>query len=158
MFKNVHAKNLALLICVLCWMSASVYSNRMESLRVQGKDIVDGKGQVVSMRGINFGGWLMMETWIPSIEMEWHDHLPRLAKEVGIEKELHKAIEDIGEFDDDTEKVLDYISRLHRQIKTLVEKDKYEAYIEKFTREPSIFAAKEMDEVLRRRFGDYGAG
>jgi hypothetical protein len=110
------------------------------------------------MRGINFGGWLMMETWIPSIEMEWHDHLPRLAKEVRAEKELHKAMEDIGEFDDDTEKVLDYISRLHSRFRTLVDKDKFEAYMGKFRREPSVFAAKEMDEVLRRRFGDYGAG
>ena len=146
------------LIFVFVWISSPVWAKGIEPLRVQGKDIVDSKGQVASMRGINFGGWLMMETWIPSIEMEWHDHLPRLAKEAGTEKELHRAMEDIGEFDDDTEKVLDYISRLHSRFRTLVEKDKFEAYMGKFRREPSVFAAKEMDEVLRRRFGDYGAG
>ncbi len=158
MLTNFRTKIFMLLIVVVSWITTPVFANKMEPLKVQGKDIIDSKGQVLSMRGINFGGWLMMETWIPSIEMEWHDHLPRLAKEVGIEKELNKAIEEIGEFDDDTDKILDYISRLHNQFKKLVEKEKYETYIEMFKREPSIFAAKEMDEVLRRRFGDYGAG
>lgn len=81
---NFHTNIFILLIFVFSWISTPVFANDMELLKVQGKDIVDSKGQVVSMRGINFGGWLMMETWIPSIEMEWHDHLPRLAKEVGI--------------------------------------------------------------------------
>ncbi len=155
---NFHRNLFVLLIFVFSLISPPVSARKMEPLKVQDKDIVDSKGKIVSMRGINFGGWLMMETWIPSIEMEWHDHLPRLAKEIGIEKELHKAIEQISEFDDDTEKIWDYIPRLHNQFKKLVEKEKYQAYIELFEREPSIFAAKDMDEVLRRRFGDYGAG
>jgi len=99
MSANFHKNFFILLIFVFPWISPPVFAGGMEPLKVKGKDIVDSKGKVVSMRGINFGGWLMMETWIPSIEMEWHDHLPRLAKEIGIEKELHKAIEQIGEFD-----------------------------------------------------------
>ncbi len=82
---NFHTKFFMLLIVVVSWITTPVFANDMEPLKVQDTDIVDSKGQVLSMRGINFGGWLMMETWIPSIEMEWHDHLPRLAKEVGVE-------------------------------------------------------------------------
>ena len=51
-------------------------------LIVKGRDVTTTDGKVMSMRGMNFGGWLLMETWIPSIEMEWHDHLPRLAVRV----------------------------------------------------------------------------
>lgn len=145
------------MVLFLC-MNTAVLAGQLDTLTVRGKDIVNTKGDVMSMRGTNFGGWLMMETWIPSIEMEWHDHLPRLAKELGIETKLHQAIKNIGEIDDDTEKAMHYITRLHREFKTLVQRDKYDAYMAKFKQEPSIFAAKDMDEVLRRRFGDRGAG
>jgi hypothetical protein len=123
----------------------------------RGKDIVNAKGDVMSMRGINLGGWLMLETWIPSLEMEWHDHLPRLAKEIGIEAELKASEKEAGEFNDDVERVTDYIRRVHGALKKIVPADKFEQYMRLFEKEPPLFAAQDVDEILRRRFGDYGA-
>lgn len=126
-------------------------------LSVCGKSIVSPKGEVVSMRGMNFGGWLMMETWIPSIEMEWHDHLPRLAREVGIAAELKAAEKEAGGFDDDKERIRDYIARVHQRLQPKVPAEKFKAYLDLFAREPSVFAAKDMDDLLRARFGESGA-
>ncbi|HIL69549.1 MAG TPA: hypothetical protein EYG38_06835, partial [Verrucomicrobia bacterium] len=66
-----------LILCSLTVSGVNVFGAAMEPLTVKGRDVVTRSGKVVSMRGMNFGGWLMMETWIPSIEMEWHDRLPR---------------------------------------------------------------------------------
>ncbi len=121
----------------------------------------------MSMRGMNFGGWLLMETWIPSIEMEWHDHLPRLAEEAGVLEELKKSLKIIGEFmpdEDDSgafspmaETHQSYIARLNTELQKHAPAEKYAAYMELFEREPSVFAAKQMDAILRQRFGDVGA-
>lgn len=126
-------------------------------LRVEGRNIVDDKGQVVSMRGMNFGGWLMMETWIPSIEMEWHDHLPRLAEEAGILEAYRAAEEAVGDFDDDVQNIHEYIATLHEALRDRAPQAGYEAYMAVFEREPSVFAAHDMDLLLRKRFGDFGA-
>ena len=147
--------------------STASLSTAMKPLRVDGRDVVTSDGEIMSMRGMNFGGWLMMETWIPSIEMEWHDHLPRLAKEAGIEKELKQALESIGEFmpDEDEEGRFTpmlythdhYIERLHEALKKLVPADKFSRYLKLFEREPSVFAATQMSQILRQRFGTEGA-
>jgi endoglucanase len=39
-------------------------NNHPESLRVRGTDIVDGRGEVVRLRGFCLGGWLNMENFI----------------------------------------------------------------------------------------------
>ncbi len=39
-------------------------------LRVEGAELVDALGAPVALRGINFGSWLMMETWIAGIGVE----------------------------------------------------------------------------------------
>ncbi len=154
----LHPCTIIIALYFYLFASASmIMATELFPLSVQGKDIVNSEGDVMSMRGTNFGGWLMMETWIPSIEMEWHDHLPRLAKEAGIEKELHQAIKHIGEFNDDDENIHDYIERLHQTIQSLVDASRYERYMMLFQKEPPIYAAKELDEVLRKRFGVYGA-
>ncbi len=157
-------RSLALVFC----LSLSVWSAQpLEPLSVQGRDVVTSSGRVMSMRGMNFGGWLMMETWIPSIEMEWHDHLPRLAEEAGVAEELKAASEDVGEFmpDEDSEGNFSpmaythdtYIARVHEALRKRVSGARLDAYFELFEREPSVFAAKHMDAILRDRFGDAGA-
>lgn len=154
-------------VCVLLLSATSILAAELPSLSTLGKDIVDDKGTVVSMRGINFGGWLMMETWIPSIEMEWHDRLPAIADETGVLKEFKESLEILGEYmpDEDADGNFspmaythdDYISRLNAELKRHAPEDKYAAYIDLFEREPSVFAAKQMDQILRKRFGDEGA-
>ena len=137
-----------------------------EQLVVDGKDVVTAEGRLMSMRGMNFGGWLLMETWIPSIEMEWHDHLPRLAKEVGIVEQWHAAADAVGEFMPDEDEQgqftpmaythVEYIDRVHKQLAQHVSREKFDAYLELFRKEPSVFAAKQMDQILRQRFGEQG--
>lgn len=144
-----------LLGVMLCSVSGAEAADR---LRVQGKNIVNSHGQTVSMRGMNLGGWLMLETWIPSIEMEYHDRLPYLAKEAGIENELRAAEKEAGEFNDDTETVTQYLDRVHKILASKVSAERYAAYKTKFDKEPPVYAAKDADEVLRARFGEYGAG
>jgi aryl-phospho-beta-D-glucosidase BglC (GH1 family) len=135
----------------------TIYAAEPDRLSVHGKNVVNSRGEVVSLRGINFGGWLMMETWIPSLEMEWHDHLPRLAREIGIESELRAAEKEAGAFDDDKERIHDYIARVHQKLAGKVPAEKLKAYLALFKKEPSVFAAKDMDDLLRARFGDVGA-
>ena len=104
--------------------------NAVEPLQVNGRNIVTANGQVMSMRGMNFGGWLMMETWIPSLEMEWHDHLPRLAQEAGLLDAYMGALEAVGEFmpdEDDQGRFtpmaythLEYINKVHAKLKSKV--------------------------------------
>lgn len=129
----------------------------LDNLSVRGTDIVNAHGEVVPMRGINFGGWLMMETWIPSIEMEWHDRVPKIAEEAGIAEEMKAALEATGEFMDDTMRIGEYIERLNAAVKERVTPAQYDAYAALLTKEPPVNAALDMDLLLRKRFGDYGA-
>ncbi len=145
-------------VCITAFLMApSASPEDLPALTVRGKNIVDAHGTVVSMRGINFGGWLMMETWIPSIEMEWHDRLPKMAEEAGILEELEESLEAVGEFNDDEQSVHDYIKNLHTDLRDRVSGDQYAKYIALFEEEPPVYAANEMDAILRERFGDFGA-
>lgn len=150
-------KTLAAVWLVVCFGLADVTNGELPALSVLGKDVVTQDGAVVSMRGTNFGGWLMMESWIPSIEMEWHDHLPRLAREVGIEAELQAAIHEIGDFDDDVQRIQEYLDSLHEELKQRAPQPLYHRYIDLFQQEPPVYAAQDMHELLGRRFGDAGA-
>ena len=160
--KRIVATCLAALL-----VTFSAWAAELKPLTVRGNDVVDSDGKIMSMRGMNFGGWLMMETWIPSIEMEWHDHLPRLAKEAGVLEEMEKSLETIGEYmpDEDENGTFspmaythdEYIARLNKELKEHAPADEYAVYMELFEREPSVFAAKQMDQILRNRFGDEGA-
>ena len=151
---------------IACVPVSGTNARALESLTVKGKDVITESGNLMSMRGMNFGGWLLMETWIPSIEMEWHDHLPRLAKETGVLKELRKSLRIIGEYMPDEDKDGnftpmaythdEYIARLHVELAKHAPAHKLEEYMELFDREPSVVAAKQMDRILRERFGDTG--
>lgn len=127
-------------------------------LRVEGRDIVQPDGARMLMRGINFGGWLMMETWIPSIAHEWHDYLPRLATEAGLGGAMEVAQKAVGEFNDDIESISDYVQRLNKALEAQAPPDKFKAYLERLEMYPPVYAASDMDLLLRKRFGDYGAG
>jgi hypothetical protein len=139
------------LIALPCW------SDEMAFLGVRGKDIVDSEGRVVSMRGINFGSWLMMETWIPSLAPGWNEHLLNLAAEAGIEPELKDAFKEVGRFDDDTMTIRGYTDRLRVALSKRVSEDKGTAFWQKVEKDPPIVDARTLDRLLRQRFGDNGA-
>ena len=148
-----------ILVALLCAFSPlfQAAAAELSPLSIRGTNIVDAGGHVVSMRGINFGGWLMLESWIPSIELEWHDRLPQLAAEVGIESQLAAALEVVGEFNDDVESIHVYLGKLHGELETRVAKEAFQQYLALFGREPPMYAAEDMDRLLRQRFGEYGA-
>ncbi|MCC6154916.1 MAG: cellulase family glycosylhydrolase [Candidatus Hydrogenedentes bacterium] len=147
----------ARMCCMVVAGSTLAFAAPLENLTVRGTDIVNARGEVVPMRGINFGGWLMMETWIPSIEMEWHDRVPKIAEETGILDQLKAAEKTIGEFVDDVEKIGDYLVRLNAEVKKRVTPAQYDAYMALLEKEPPVNAALDMDRLLRKRFGDIGA-
>ncbi|HIL69720.1 MAG TPA: glycoside hydrolase family 5 protein, partial [Verrucomicrobia bacterium] len=92
---------------------------------------------------------------------------PRLAEESGILKELKESLEALGEFLPDEGENGEfrpmaythdaYIAKLNAELKMRAPAEKYAAYLEVFEREPPVFAAKQMDQILRKRFGDKGA-
>lgn len=129
----------------------------LHALRVEGTNIVNAQGEVVSMRGINFGSWLMMESWLSGVEVEWHDHLLRLASEIGLHNELAASLKGVGEFDDDTVHVLDHIAKVHALLAERVSNDQHAAYLALVEKEPPVFAARDMDAILTNRFGPEGA-
>ncbi|MBQ4157298.1 MAG: glycoside hydrolase family 5 protein [Clostridia bacterium] len=61
-------KCIALMIAfIMMWMqgaSLSEEKSEMSMLRAQGTDIVNQNGEIVLLRGVNAGGWLIMESWM----------------------------------------------------------------------------------------------
>ena len=64
-------------------MNDKTIANRDAFLRVSKTAIVDGKGQRARLKGVNFGGWLMMEAYFM--------HAPNTAEQL-IKKEFAKAL------------------------------------------------------------------
>jgi aryl-phospho-beta-D-glucosidase BglC (GH1 family) len=64
-------------------------------LHVDGQNIVDEEGNPVMLRGINFGSWLMMESWIAGIGILGQEELvkmmPEKAEEFGIKTFFEEA-------------------------------------------------------------------
>jgi len=64
-------------------------------LRVDGREIVDEAGNPVALRGINFGSWLMLESWISGFgklsDEELLDLLRMQAADLGVGDLLAKA-------------------------------------------------------------------
>ncbi len=145
------------LLIVFMFIASTGMGDDFEFLRTDGKNIVNASDDVMAMRGINFGGWLMMETWIPAIELEWHDHLPKLAKETGLESQFEATLKSVGEFNDDTMNIHDYLDRFHKEFKKHSPTDKWNSYFQSLQKVPPLFDASTLDTMLRQRFGDYGA-
>ncbi|MEE1200118.1 MAG: cellulase family glycosylhydrolase [Christensenellales bacterium] len=55
-----------LLICLSVSLGATGYAATSDDgmLRTSGKNIVNAKGEVVQLRGVNAGGWLVQESWL----------------------------------------------------------------------------------------------
>ena len=139
-------------------LSCFVASADLPWLKVDGKNIVDEKGAAVSLRGINLGSWLMMETWISSFGLSDKAHMARLAEESGISQEkLSAVMKKTGEFNDDFMTLPKYTARILTNVAALVGEDKAAALKLALEREPVILDAATVDRVLTQRFGADGA-
>ena len=59
-----------LILSLVMALGTNGLTTGLAPLTIRGKDVVTEGDEVMSMRGMNFGGWMLMETWPPSIEME----------------------------------------------------------------------------------------
>jgi aryl-phospho-beta-D-glucosidase BglC (GH1 family) len=64
-------------------------------LHVEGKNILDEEGNLVALRGFNFGGWLSFESWLPGLgemdETELLEELTVQSKKLGLAQLLLEA-------------------------------------------------------------------
>lgn len=125
--------------------------------RVDGNRIVDEAGNPIAWRGVNFGSWLMLETWISDLAPEWDMHARNLAREAGIEEQLEAAFGQVGPFDDDTQNWYRYIERLHAALQARTNPQNFAQFTQRLEEEPYIPDARAFDRILRERFGDEGA-
>lgn len=143
----------ALVMCTGIWASAA----EPGFIATRGKALVTGDGQPAAMRGINFGSWLQMETWIPSLAPEPEDHLRALADEAGIAPAFDAARKSAGRFNDDVMKYGGYLERLLAAVDEEAGPAKGAQYRKMVEKEPPIVDASTLDRVWRGRFGDDGA-
>jgi len=127
-------------------------------LDTRGTDIVTAAGEPIQLRGINLGGWLMMETWIPALALGWEEHLRDIAQQsdVGIET-FNSAIDEVGPFDDDTMRFGDYLFRLVDHIALHTPQKKLALFQEMLQAMPPVVDASTLDSIWRTRFGPEGA-
>lgn len=71
------------------------YEATLSFLHVEGTQIKNESGITVALRGVNFGSWLMMETWIAGIgiksEGDLLDMIPVKAQEYGVADIIEEA-------------------------------------------------------------------
>lgn len=96
----------------------AVCAAEMPWLRTQGTQIVDESGKVVQLRGTNFGSWLLIEPWIPSLMPRFDgDALERVvlaaAERIGRAAEARQVFEEFkGQNQEDPEHQVEaYINR-----------------------------------------------
>lgn len=133
-------------------------------LRVDGRDIVDEAGNPVALRGVNFGSWLLVESWIAGIGvMDEGDLLAALddkAAELGVGDLLEAA---------KAETALEWTLEMtaHRVLVERWRERTLEAGGERrdavvalwawFDDQPWVFEERSLWQWLERRFGPEGA-
>lgn len=157
-FRGVRACFLAFVLALgLAIGSPGAAADELPWITTRGRDFVDERGEVVAMRGVNLGGWLMMETWIPGIALDWEAHLMFLAREAGIERELLSAYEVAGEFDDDTTSIQIYLADLRAAMVGIAGAERTDAYWTKVGEELPVVDPRTLHRLLVTRFGEEGA-
>lgn len=130
-------------------------------LHVEGTDVVDPEGERVMLRGVNFGSWLMMETWIaglgPYSEGELLDLLEDKARELGV-FDLFDRARDHNAFEWITEELSHWTcvgqwrDYMHQHTDAS-QQDEVEALWAWFDEQPWIFEERSLWNWLWGRFG-----
>ena len=68
----------------------------MSRLYTHERNIVDKDGNTVTLRGVNLGSWLFLETWITVMDYPLHGRIHVLGEESGIGSEVDAVLRQIG--------------------------------------------------------------
>ena len=133
-------------------------------LHVEGRAVVDAAGQPVALRGVNFGGWLQIETWLAGIglldEGELLELMPVRATEHGV-GDLFEAARRSNQADWLLERRSHWVlvnewRAWMGERATEAERPGFDAFWAWFDTEPWIFEERSLWRWLDRRFGWQG--
>src|SRR5260370_24834081 len=62
--RRVHVVVMSLFVFVLGILVTNRGYGQLSMLHASGLNVVDNSGQVVPLRGVNLGGWFIMEKWM----------------------------------------------------------------------------------------------
>lgn len=87
-------------LVLLSIVGGSSGASELPWLRTSGTRVVDEQGRAVWLRGTNFGSWLLIEPWIPSLMprlsgAELEAQVLRSAALIGREKEARKVLDEL---------------------------------------------------------------
>lgn len=134
-------------------------------LRVDGRDIVNEDGAPVALRGVNFGSWLLVESWIAGIgvmdEGDLLETLDARAAELGVADLLEAAKAETAlewTLEMTAHRVL--VERWRQRTLDAADEGRREAVLALwawFDDQPWVFEERSLWEWLERRFGAQGA-
>lgn len=133
----------------------------LRPLHVDGASVVDDQGTPVALRGVNFGSWLLIESWISGIGLQSEgallDALQTRAEQAGIGALLTSAREENGlawlaEQRSHLPLVREWFVSM-RANASAAQRDAVEALIAWFEAEPWIFEEQSLWDFLEGRFG-----
>ncbi|MCB9729426.1 MAG: cellulase family glycosylhydrolase [Deltaproteobacteria bacterium] len=130
-------------------------------LRVQGAQVVDGSGSPVALRGVNFGSWLLIESWISGIGLQSEgallDALEARAAAAGLAELLLSAREANGlEWLAEQRSHLPLIREWFESMRaeaTPAQRPAVEELVAWFEAEPWIYEEQGLWDWLEGRFG-----
>ncbi len=134
-------------------------------LRVDGRDLVDEAGNPVALRGVNFGSWLLVESWIAGIggmdEGGLLEALDAKAAELGVGDLLEAAKAETAlewTLEKTAHRVL--VDRWRQRMVETAGEDRRDAVLALwawFDGQPWVFEERSLWQWLERRFGPQGA-
>jgi aryl-phospho-beta-D-glucosidase BglC (GH1 family) len=125
-------------------------------VRVEGTNLVDESGNLVALRGVNFGCWLMLEGWICNLFPQFVGYLAEMAEAEGIKPELSQALKEVGDFDDDVMTRADYREMALAALSKRLPGDKVQTFRARLDATPDIPDEHTLWEVMEKRFGAGG--
>lgn len=129
-------------------------------LHAEGTNIVDEFGNIVRLKGVNFGGWLFNETWITHIDYPLHGRIRILGYEEGIGEMVDKVLIAVGmgsggACGDESESWLD---AFYQELKNRIGAGAADEFMTEVEKYPALCDDSDLPLrlVLEERFGTNG--